>query len=78
MTITDIVRDREKLAEISHCISGVLYYNVEVDGKKYQFTVDMNNTDDVGTTTFNAKEKAITMMRYIRKSLDSGSFTEVY
>ena len=36
-------------------------------------TLDMNDRDDVGTTTFLAEyPKPITLMRYIRKAIDSG------
>lgn len=31
----------------------------------------MNNKDDVGTTTFVSSYKPITLMRYIRKAIDS-------
>lgn len=37
------------------------------------FPIDMNDRDDVGTTTFLAEyPKPITLMRYIRKAIDSG------
>lgn len=46
-------------AKISHAIAGVLYYQI-IAG-------------DVGTTTFLAEyPKPITLMRYIRKAIDSG------
>lgn len=35
------------------------------------FPIDMNNKDDVGTTTFVSSYKPITLMRYIRKAIDS-------
>lgn len=47
-------------AKISHAIAIV-------------FPIDMNDRDDVGTTTFLAEyPKPITLMRYIRKAIDSG------
>lgn len=75
ITLKDIVKDGNK-AIFSHAIAGVLYYTVHVNGQKYQFPVDMNNKDDVGTTTFVAEYKAITLMRWIRKGLENGNFCE--
>jgi hypothetical protein len=72
VTIKDVVKNN-KIARFSHAIAGNLYYKVEMeDGTTVQFKVDMNDKDDVGTTTFNAEEKALMMMRYIRKSEASG------
>lgn len=34
-----------------------------------EFPIDMNDKDDVGTTTFVASYKPITLMRYIRKAI---------
>lgn len=63
------------LAKISHAIAGVLYYQVDTaTGDKYMFPVDMNNVADVGTATFPAEIKAITLMRYIRKAISNNSY----
>lgn len=68
--LKSIVLDRNRMAKFTHAISGVLYYVVGSDtGKTYQFEVDMNDKDDVGTTTFESEIKAATMMRYIRKAI---------
>jgi hypothetical protein len=56
------------VAKFVRAIAGVLYYKVEVDGGAYEFPVDMNDKEDVGTATFDAEIKAITLMRYIRKA----------
>jgi hypothetical protein len=57
------------LASISHAIAGVLYYEVKTPDATYQFPVDILNLQDVGTATFPAQIKAITLMRYIRKAI---------
>lgn len=57
------------LASFSHAIAGVLYYEVKTQDAIYQFPVDMNDKEDVGTSTFSAYIKAITLMRYIRKAI---------
>lgn len=35
------------------------------------FPINMNDKDDVGTTTFEAEYKPITLMRYIRKAIEN-------
>lgn len=57
------------MAKISHAIAGVLYYQVTTAEGTYQFPVDMNDREDVGTTSFDAEIKAITLMRYVRKAI---------
>lgn len=64
-------------AILSHVIAGVLYYKVSTENHTYMFPVDMNDKEDVGTTTFNADEKAITLMRYIRKAISNESLIQV-
>lgn len=75
MEIKTIIKDN--IVEFSHAIAGVLYYIVKVEDSFYQFPVDMNDKDDVGTATFNKTIKAITMMRYIRKALNNNEFIKI-
>ena len=72
MTIKEIVTLKE-LAKFSHAIAGVLYYKIIHGNVEIMFPIDMNNKDDVGTTTFVSSYKPITLMRYIRKAIDSDS-----
>lgn len=72
-----IVSDRNREVTFSHAIAGVLYYNVEGEFGKFQFPVDMNDKADVGTATFDAKIRAITMMRYIRKALNDKTMVQL-
>ena len=74
-SLTDIVKGN--IASISHCINGVLYYTINVNGETYQFYIDMNDKEDVGTSIFNKEEKAITLMRYIRKCINSEEFIKL-
>ena len=65
-------------ANFTHAIAGVLYYALHTsDGSTYQFSVDMNDKDDVGTTTFDAEYKGITLMRYVRRAMANGSFVKL-
>lgn len=68
MTIKEIVT-LKGLARFSHAIAGTLYYKIETDDVTVEFPIDMNDKDDVGTTTFVASYKPITLMRYVRKAI---------
>ena len=69
MTIKEIVTLKSP-AKLSHAIAGVLYYTIDAGDKIIMFPIDMNDKDDVGTTTFEAEYKPITLMRYIRKAIE--------
>lgn len=72
ITLKDIVKSPNP-AKFSHAIAGVLYYKIDVDGKVVMFPIDMNKKEDVGTATFEAEYKPLTLMRYIRKAIDKDS-----
>ena len=72
MTLKEIVT-LPSAAKFSHAIAGVLYYRIVTDDIIIQFPIDMNDRDDVGTTTFVDSYKPITLMRYIRKAIDNQS-----
>lgn len=76
MTLKEIVTS-SNFAEFSHAIAGVLYYKVRIGDKEVLFPIDMNNKDDVGTTTFESSYRPITLMRYIRKAIDNGSLVVI-
>ena len=75
ISLTQAVKDTT--AKFSHAIAGVLYYQLYTDEGVYQFSIDMNDKDDVGTTTFNAEYNGITLMRYIRKAMHNDTFIKV-
>lgn len=75
ITIKEAVKDT--IAKFSHACAGVLYYTIEVGNNRYQFPIDMNNKADVGTTTFVNEYKGITLMRYIRKAMESDNFIKI-
>ena len=54
-----------KVVRFSHYRKGELFYNTECG---FEFPVPINDTGD---GTFNAEDKAILFMRYIRKHLDN-------
>jgi hypothetical protein len=75
ITIKEAVKDT--VAKFYYACAGVLYYTVEVGNDKYQFPIDMNDKEDVGTTAFVAEYKGITLMRYIRKAMNSENFIKI-
>jgi len=76
MTLKEIVTLQSE-AKFDYAIAGVLYYSIEHPNGKITFPVDMNNKEDVGTTTFLSSYKPITLMRYIRKAIENNTLIEV-
>ena len=72
LSIKELVKN-DNIAILTHIISGVAYYEVNIPetDKKLVFTVDMTDSNDVGTATFEANTRAITLMRWIRKSISN-------
>ena len=68
-SIKQIVKDN--IARFSFYRTGYMFYTVDVEGQKYQFPVPL---DDIGGATLTCEFKAITLMRYVRKSLADGTF----
>lgn len=72
-TIKEIVQN-DNNATFNYLRIGSAYYSVSVNEKdlwyKYTFTVDLN---DIGDATLSLYEKAIMLMRYIRKSIEDGT-----
>ena len=76
MTLKEIVTLPAE-AKFTHTIAGTLYYRITTDNMVVEFPIDMNDKDDVGTTTFVASYKPITLMRYIRKAIENGTLIKV-
>lgn len=70
MELIAIVKDNNP-ATVSFIRGGNVFYNVVVDGQTYSFPVSL---EDIGGASLMATEKAITLMRYIRKALADGTF----
>lgn len=67
MNISDLIKNN-KTASISHFYNGELWYVLE---NGFKFPVPVNDTNEIGNATFNATEKSILLMRYIRKHIES-------
>ena len=65
-------------AKLTHVCEGIVYYEIEVGDSKYQMSLDSN--DDEWKATFLLPEfKAITLMRWIRRSIigETDSFIQI-
>lgn len=69
MDIKSIVKDNT--ARFSFLRGENAYYTVTVEGVKYSFPVSLV---DLGGASIFDSMKAITLMRYIRKALEDGTF----
>jgi hypothetical protein len=70
-TLKEIVSNNN-MAKFSHFVFGNLYYTVGVDDQWYQFVIPVSDEKEVGTAVFPSEIKAITLMRYIRISMEKG------
>jgi len=68
--VLDVVKDTK--AKFAYACCQCLWYKVITNSKTYLFPVDLSDTDDVGTTKFEAEYKAITLLRYVNKAIKSG------
>lgn len=62
---------KNNTARFSFYRLGNMFYNVTVDGIEFTFPVSL---EDIGGASLFPEEKAITLMRYIRKALAAGTF----
>lgn len=72
--ITTIVKGT--VAKLSHVCHGKLYYAIETENHQYQLEIDSMD-EEFKTTYLYPEFKAITLMRWIRKGIENGSFIEL-
>lgn len=63
-TVSEIVKGNK--AVFSYYKSSIMYYSVQVDDIKYTFPVYL---EDIKDTELRREEKAIMLMRYVRKAI---------
>ena len=58
---------------------GIAVYNiVAIDGREFQLEIDTSNKADVGeSASFNATEKALLLMRWIRKANEDDTLIKI-
>ena len=72
--ITTIVKGT--IAKLSHICHGKLYYTIGTEKHIYQLEIDSMD-EEFKTTYLYPEFKAITLMRWIRKGIENGSFIEL-
>jgi hypothetical protein len=75
MNINDFVA-KDNWAHFDSFRAGIFYYNVYKLNSDigYQFQIPIEDTNGA---TFKAEEKSITMMRWIRKSIENKTFIKI-
>jgi hypothetical protein len=68
MNIKDLIKNNT--VHIDRYRHQHIYYRISYLGEDYTFPVPL---EDVQDATLHSEEKAITMMRYIRKAIDEGT-----
>ena len=80
MIVEDIKPLVKGIAQLQYIMAGgiAVYHITSVDNKKYQLEIDLSNKKDVGeTAAFKPIEKAILLMRWIRKANENGTLIEI-
>lgn len=76
MNIKDFITERN-MAEFDSFRAGVFYYKIQSTKSPfdiYQFQIPI---EDTGGATFNASQKSVSMMRWIRKSIEGKTFIKL-
>lgn len=71
-TISELVKN-DNMVNFAFYRSGIFYYIVVIPNHIYEFQVPI---DDIGTATLHDSDKAITFMRWIRKSIEEKTIQE--
>ena len=80
MVVNDIKPIIKGIATLQYIMSGgiAIYHITSTDGKIYQLEIDLSDKHDVGeTAAFHTTEKAIMLMRWIRRANDNDSLIEI-
>jgi hypothetical protein len=63
-------------AKLSYICAGIAYYEIDVDDSTYQFGI--NSLDDEWKTTYLYPTfKSVTLMRWIRKSIENDTLIRI-
>lgn len=80
MIVQDIKPIVKGIAQLQYIMSGgiAVYHITSTDDKKYQLEIDLSDKHDVGeTAAFKPVEKAILLMRWIRKTNENDTLIEI-
>lgn len=80
MVVNDIKPIVRGMAQLQYVMAGgIAVYHIQADNdKKYQLEIDLSDKHDVGeTAAFKPYEKAIILMRWIRKANENDTLIEI-
>ena len=80
MVVNDIKPIVKGIAHLQYIMSGgiAVYHIQAIDGTAYQLEIDLSDKHDVGeTAAFHPTEKALLLMRWIRKANENDTLIEI-
>ena len=80
MIVQDIKPIVKGTANLQYVMGGgIAIYHIDAeDGRKYQLEIDLSDKQDVGeTAAFHPIEKALLLMRWIRKANENDTLIEI-
>ena len=80
MIVQDIKPLVKGVAELQYVLAGgiAVYKILAIDGTEYQLEIDVSNKSDVGeSASFNVTEKALLLMRWIRKANEDETLIKI-
>ena len=80
MIVKDLLPLVKGVAKLQYVMSGgiAVYHILSTDNRKFQLEINLSDKQDVGeTAAFHPTEKAILLMRWIRKANESDTLIEI-
>lgn len=80
MIVEDLKPLVRGIAQLQYVMSGgiAVYHILSTDDRKFQLEIDLSDKHDVGeTATFHPTEKALLLMRWIRKANENDTLIEI-
>ena len=80
MIVNDIKPLVKGIALLQYIMAGgiAVYHIVSIDNRKFQLEIDLSDKHDVGeTAAFKPTEKALMLMRWIRKANENDTLIEI-
>ena len=80
MVVQDIKPLVKGIAQLQYVMSGgiAVYHIIATDETKYQLEIDLSDKHDVGeTAAFKPTEKALLLMRWIRKANENDALIKI-
>lgn len=73
-TLKEIIKGRAKLFFVCN---GILYYNIDIEGTIYQLGIDCNDISEWKDIYIYPEYKAVTLMRWIRRSIENETLIQL-